>query len=50
MMHQGRIGRHYSKEEKARIRVPDLLAAFDQVRRREQLDAEVAEGLARHYA
>ena len=50
MMHQGRIVRHYSKEEKARIRVPDLLAAFDQVRRREQLDAEVAEGLARHYA
>lgn len=49
MMHQGRIVRQYSKEEKTRIRVPDLLAAFDQVRRREQLDPDVALSLARQY-
>ncbi len=49
MMHQGRIVRHYTQEEKARIRVPDLLSAFDQVRRREQLDADVAERLGRQY-
>jgi putative ABC transport system ATP-binding protein len=49
MMHQGRIVRQYTKEEKARVRVPDLLAAFDQIRRREQLDAGVAGVLARQY-
>lgn len=50
MMHKGRIVRQYDGEEKARVRVPDLLAAFDQVRRREQLDPAVAELLARQYA
>ena len=50
MMHQGRIVRQYAGPEKARVRVPDLLAAFDQVRRREQLDPAVAEILAKQYA
>lgn len=49
MMHKGRIVRQYEAEEKARVRVPDLLAAFDQVRRREQLDPAVAEILGRQY-
>lgn len=49
MMHRGRIVRQYEGDEKARVRVPDLLAAFDQVRRREQLDPAVAEILARQY-
>ncbi len=49
MMHRGRIVRQYEGEEKARVRVPDLLAAFDQVRRREQLDPAVADILARQY-
>lgn len=42
MMHQGRIVRQYEGADKARVRVPDLLAAFDRVRRREQLDEGVA--------
>jgi len=50
MMHKGQIVRQYDGQEKARIRVPDLLAAFDQVRRREQLDPAVADRLARQYA
>ena len=50
MMHRGQIVRQYGGQEKARVRVPDLLAAFDQVRRREQLDPAVAERLGRQYA
>jgi ABC-type uncharacterized transport system ATPase component len=50
MMHKGQIVRQYGAQEKARVRVPDLLAAFDQVRRREQLDGAVAETIARQYA
>ena len=46
MMHQGRIVRLVEGAERARVRVPDLLAAFDRVRRREQLDESVA-GLLR---
>ena len=49
MMHKGRIVRQYADQEKARVRVPDLLAAFDQVRRREQLDPAVAGILAQQY-
>ncbi|MDX9980861.1 MAG: ATP-binding cassette domain-containing protein [Lentisphaeria bacterium] len=50
MMHKGQIVRQYDGPEKARVRVPDLLAAFDQVRRRELLDPAVADRLARQYA
>jgi putative ABC transport system ATP-binding protein len=49
MMHQGRVVRQYAGQEKERVRVPDLLAAFDQVRRREQLDPAVAGLLANQY-
>jgi putative ABC transport system ATP-binding protein len=49
MMHQGRIVRQYDGQEKKGVRVPDLLAAFDRVRRREQLDPAVAESLGRQY-
>ncbi len=49
MMHKGNIVRRYAGQEKARIRIPDLLSAFDQVRRREQLDPQVAGLLARQY-
>lgn len=49
MMHKGRIVRQFGGQEKARVRVPDLLAAFDHVRRREQLDPAVAEILGRQY-
>ena len=50
MMHRGRIVREYAGDEKARVRVPDLLAAFDRVRRRELLDPAVADLLGRQYA
>jgi putative ABC transport system ATP-binding protein len=50
MMHKGRIVRQYAGQEKDRVRVADLLAAFDQVRRREQLDPAVAELLGKQYA
>jgi putative ABC transport system ATP-binding protein len=50
MMHRGQIVRQYGGQEKARVRVPDLLAAFDQVRRREQLDGAVADLIAKQYA
>jgi putative ABC transport system ATP-binding protein len=49
MMHQGRIVRQYAGQEKERVRVADLLAAFDQVRRREQLDSAVADLLGKQY-
>lgn len=49
MMHQGRIVRQYDGPEKARVRVPDLLAAFDHVRRREQLDPAVTTLLNQQY-
>ena len=49
MMHKGRVVRQYQGEAKARARVSDLLAAFDQVRRREQLDPAVAGLLAAQY-
>lgn len=49
MMHKGQIVRQYTGQEKARVRVPELLAAFDQVRRREQLDPAVAELLRNQY-
>ncbi len=49
MMHQGRIVRQVEGAERARVRVPDLLAAFDRVRRREQLDEAVAGLLQAQY-
>jgi putative ABC transport system ATP-binding protein len=49
MMHRGRIVRQYGGAEKARVRVPDLLAAFDRVRRREQLDAAMGDVLNEQY-
>jgi len=49
MMHKGKIVRQYAGEEKARARVPDLLAAFDRVRRREQLDGAMADLLKSQY-
>lgn len=49
MMHQGRVVRQYSEGEMARVRVPELLAAFDRIRRREQLDPAVAVRLGSQY-
>jgi putative ABC transport system ATP-binding protein len=49
MMHRGRIIHDLSGAEKRRARVDDLLARFEEVRRREQLDETAAEMLRRAY-
>ena len=49
MMHTGRILHDLRGNERARARPEDLLTRFEDVRRREQLDASVAEMLQRHY-
>jgi putative tryptophan/tyrosine transport system ATP-binding protein len=49
MMHRGRIIHDFRGAEKRRIRVDDLLARFEDVRRGEQLDESAAELLRRAY-
>ena len=49
MMHRGQMLHDLQGPERARVRPEDLLKRFDDVRRREQLDATVAEMLQRNY-
>jgi putative ABC transport system ATP-binding protein len=49
MMHRGRILHDLSGAEKRRLRVDDLLARFEQVRREELLDETAAQMLQRMY-
>ncbi|MRR33644.1 ATP-binding cassette domain-containing protein [bacterium] len=49
MMHKGEIVRDLSGEAKKRLRPDDLLAHFDQVRRRDMLDESAAEMLRERY-
>jgi len=49
MMHQGRIRYDFCGDEKKRLKVPDLLYLFDELRRKDQIDAEVAEMLLDSY-
>jgi putative ABC transport system ATP-binding protein len=49
MMHRGRILRDLKESNRARVRPEDLLRAFEDVRRREQLDGAVAEMLSSNY-
>ena len=49
MMHRGQILHDLQGAERARVRPEDLLARFERVRRREQLDAGVAAMLQRNY-
>ncbi len=49
MMHKGRVLHDLQGNERARARPEDLLNRFEDVRRREQLDASVAEMLQRNY-
>ena len=49
MMHKGRILHDLRDSERARARPEDLLGRFEDVRRREQLDAPVAEMLRQNY-
>src|SRR5436189_2867575 len=48
MMHRGEVLHDLHGSERARVRPEDLLKRFDEVRRREQLDATVAEMLQRN--
>jgi putative ABC transport system ATP-binding protein len=48
-MHRGRIIHDFRGAEKRRLRVDDLLARFEEVRRGEQLDESAAELLRRAY-
>ena len=49
MMHQGQIKYDFSGEEKKRLKVPDLLSLFDELRRKDQIDPAVAELLKLEY-
>jgi putative ABC transport system ATP-binding protein len=49
MMHSGRIIHDFGGAERRRLRVDDLLARFEEVRRSEQLDESAAELLRRVY-
>jgi putative ABC transport system ATP-binding protein len=49
MMHRGLIIHDLSGAEKRRVRVDDLLARFEEIRRRERLDESAAEMLRRAY-
>lgn len=49
MMHRGKIIEDLRDERKLRVRVPDLMATFDRVRKRELFDESVAGVLAEQY-
>jgi putative ABC transport system ATP-binding protein len=49
MMHRGRIAHDLQGNDRARVRPEDLLGRFEDVRRREQLSASVAEMLKQSY-
>lgn len=49
MMNKGTIIHDFREDEKKRLRVNDLLALFDEVRRKEQIDHSTAEMLERNY-
>lgn len=49
MMHQGRIKYDFRGEEKKRLKVPDLLSLFDELRRKDRIDTGVAELLLNNY-
>ena len=49
MMHRGRIAEDFSGAQKSRIRIPDLMDAFDRVTKRDLLDESAAEMLNVQY-
>jgi putative ABC transport system ATP-binding protein len=49
MMHRGCVIQDFQGAEKKRIRVDDLMARFEEVRRAELLDESAAEMLRRAY-
>lgn len=49
MMHHGKIRYDFRGDEKKRMKVPDLLFLFDELKRKEQIDTRVAELLENNY-
>ncbi|MBW2558945.1 MAG: ATP-binding cassette domain-containing protein [Deltaproteobacteria bacterium] len=49
MMHRGNIVEDVHGDQKTRVRVPDLMAAFDRIAKRDLFDESVATLLARQY-
>lgn len=49
MMNKGKVIYDFRADEKRRLRANDLLALFDEVRRKEQIDHTTAEMLSRAY-
>lgn len=49
MLHDGKIIYDFTEDEKKRLKVNDLLALFEDIRRKEQVDISTAEMMARHY-
>ncbi len=49
MMHQGKIVYDFSGDDKKRLKVADLLALFDEIRRKDQIDPTVSEFLKVNY-
>jgi putative ABC transport system ATP-binding protein len=49
MMHKGRVLHDFDAREKRRLRTDDLLAIFENIRRRELLDEGAAEMLRQQY-
>jgi putative ABC transport system ATP-binding protein len=49
MLHKGKVAYDFQGEEKRRLRVNDLLALFEEVRQKEQIDLSAAEMLSRNY-
>ncbi len=49
MLHQGKLVYDFKGDDKKRLKVNDLLAIFDEIRRKEQIDNSVAEMLEKTY-
>jgi putative tryptophan/tyrosine transport system ATP-binding protein len=49
MMHQGRVAYDFKSEDKKRLKVNDLLALFDELRRKDNIDQSVAALLVESY-
>ncbi|MBN1769439.1 MAG: ATP-binding cassette domain-containing protein [Prolixibacteraceae bacterium] len=49
MMHKGRVAYDFKGEEKKRLKVNDLLALFDELRRKDNIDQSVAAMLKEQY-
>lgn len=49
MMHKGRVAYDFKGEQKKRLKINDLLALFDELRRKDNIDQSVAAMLEEQY-